>query len=142
MWLLLVLPVPPHASLMTGRMAGLMRALNPTVLVMAVTEPLTWDNAMELVRGNNRVLDTSDNPRTRYLINSACVLAEMDPKKASTTKGIIGRGVGPILLVSVSAMGTKGKLTVYNHWGRRGVLPMPIPQAQPYESKNRFFCYR
>ena len=97
-----------------------MRALNPTVSMTAVTETLTWDNAMELVRGNNRVLDTSDNPRTRYLINSACVLAEMDPKTASTTKGIIGRGVGPILLVSVSAMGTKGKLTVYNHWGRRG----------------------
>ena len=28
-----------------------MRALNPTALVTAVTEPFTWDNAMELVRG-------------------------------------------------------------------------------------------
>ena len=30
-----------------------MRALNPTVSVTAVTEPLTWDNAMELVRDND-----------------------------------------------------------------------------------------
>ena len=41
-----------------------MRALNPTALVMTVTEPLTWDNGMELVRGNNWVVDTSNNPCT------------------------------------------------------------------------------
>ena len=41
-----------------------MRALNPTILVTAVMEPLTWDNAMELVRGNNCVVDTSNNPCT------------------------------------------------------------------------------
>ena len=53
-----------------------MRALNPTVLVTAVTELLTWDNAIELVRGNDCVVDASNNPRTRYLINNAYVLAE------------------------------------------------------------------
>ena len=41
-----------------------MRALNPTVLVKAVTGPLTWYNTMELVRGNDCVVETSDNPRT------------------------------------------------------------------------------
>ena len=41
-----------------------MRDLNPTLLVTAVTEPLTWDNTMELVRGNDYVVETSDNPHT------------------------------------------------------------------------------
>ena len=38
-----------------------MRDLNPTVLVMAVTEPLNWGNAMELMRGNNCVVDIKNN---------------------------------------------------------------------------------
>ena len=52
-----------------------MRSLNPTVLVTDVTEPLPWDNSMDLVRVNDCVVDTSDNTRTRYLINDACTLA-------------------------------------------------------------------
>ena len=66
-----------------------MRPLNPTVLVTAVTEPLTWDNAMELVRGTDCAVDTSDNPRTRYLMNDACVLVERELKTVSTA----GEGV-------------------------------------------------
>ena len=53
-----------------------MRDLNPTVLVTAVLEPLTWDNAMELVRGTDCVVDTSNNPCMRQLINYACILTE------------------------------------------------------------------
>ena len=41
------------------------RGLNPAVSVMAMTETLTWCNAMDLVRGNNCAVDTSDNPFTR-----------------------------------------------------------------------------
>ena len=41
-----------------------MRALNRTVYVKAVTEPLTQDNDMELVRGNECVVDINDNPCT------------------------------------------------------------------------------
>ena len=89
---------------------NVMRALNPTVLVTSVTEPLTWDNAMELVRGDDCVVDARDNPRTRYLINGACVLAGRDPKSAAMTNGVSGRGGGPTLLVRCSAMGTEGHL--------------------------------
>ena len=53
-----------------------MRALNPNVSVTSVMEPITWDKAMELVRGNDCMVDTSNNPHTRYLINDACVLVE------------------------------------------------------------------
>jgi len=69
-------------------------ALNPTVSCTAVTEPLTSNNALRLVSDHDLVIDACDNPKTRYLINDACVLA--------------GRR-----LVSGSAMGTEGQLTVY-----------------------------
>ena len=75
---------------------------------------------MEIVRGNNCVVETNDNPRTRYLINNTCVLAERDPKMAAMTNRVSGRVGGPILLVSGSAMGTDMQLRVYNHWGRGG----------------------
>ena len=94
-----------------------MRSLNPSVSVTAVTEPLTWDNAMELLRGNDCVVDASDNPRMRYLINDACVLAGRELKMAAITNGVSGRGGDPIPLVSGSAMGTDRQLKVYNHWG-------------------------
>ena len=51
-----------------------MRSLNPTALVTAVTEPLTWYKDMELVRGNDCVVDIRNNACTCYLINGACVL--------------------------------------------------------------------
>ena len=60
-----------------------MRDLNPTLLVTAMTETLTWDNAMELVRSNDFVVDNRNNPCTGYLINYACILAERAPKTAS-----------------------------------------------------------
>ena len=120
-----------------------MRSVNPTLLVTPMTEPLTWDSAMELVRGNKCVMDAINNPRTHYLINDACVMEGGEPKMAEMTNGVSGRGGGPIPLVSGSAMGIKGQLTVYNHSeGGGGVIPMPLPQSQPFGSEKRFFCYR
>ena len=89
-----------------------MRDLNPTVSVTAVMEPLTWDNTMELVRVNNFVVDASNNSRMWYLINDTCVLAGREPKMAAMANGVSGRGGGPLPLVSGSAMGTDGQLTV------------------------------
>ena len=94
-----------------------MRELRPNVLVTSVIEPLTWDSAMEIVRGNECVADISNNPHTQYLINNACPMVEMETKKATTTNSVSGRGGDPIPLVSGSAMGTEGKITVYKHNG-------------------------
>ena len=71
-----------------------LKALNPTVQIQTITEPLTSDNALDLVSGHDLVVDACDNPRTRYLVNDACVQARC-------------------VLVSGSAMGTEGQLTVY-----------------------------
>jgi adenylyltransferase/sulfurtransferase len=70
--------------------------LNPTIECIPVRTPLTYDNALQLVSKHDCVVDASDNPQTRYLINDACVLAGKP-------------------LVSGSAIGTEGQLTVYNY---------------------------
>lgn len=51
---------------------------------------------MKLITKHDCIVDASDNPQTRYLINDACVL-------------------GGKPLVSGSAMGIEGQLTVYNY---------------------------
>lgn len=71
-------------------------ALNPEIELEAVTCPMTHSNALDLVRGCDLAVDATDNSRTWYVLNDACVLA--------------GR-----TLVSESTMGAEGQLTVYNH---------------------------
>jgi adenylyltransferase/sulfurtransferase len=48
--------------------------LNPHVHVETFSARLTSENAMEVLRGFDIVVDGSDNFPTRYLINDACVL--------------------------------------------------------------------
>jgi sulfur-carrier protein adenylyltransferase/sulfurtransferase len=50
--------------------------LNPTVQIEAHGGRLNADNAMELIRRYDVVVDCSDNFRTKYLINDAAVLAQ------------------------------------------------------------------
>lgn len=51
-------------------------ALNPDVSVIAHTERLTVDNAMNIISDYDLVADGSDNFATRFLINDACYLAK------------------------------------------------------------------
>src|SRR6266498_827401 len=53
-----------------------LRALNPFITIEPRAERFTRDNALELVRSVDVVLDGSDNFATRYLVNDACVLAD------------------------------------------------------------------
>ncbi|EQC35996.1 hypothetical protein SDRG_06736 [Saprolegnia diclina VS20] len=59
---------------------------------------LTAANAAELVRSYDVVVDASDNVATRYLVNDVCVLEEKP-------------------LVSGSALGLEGQVTVYHYKG-------------------------
>ena len=72
------------------------KSLNPTIECVAVETALTHENALEIISRHDVIIDASDNPRTRYLINDACVLSGKP-------------------LISGSAMGTEGQLTVYNY---------------------------
>jgi adenylyltransferase/sulfurtransferase len=51
------------------------KRINPTVRVELHATRLDADNALELIRGYDVVVDCSDNFRTKYLINDAAVLA-------------------------------------------------------------------
>lgn len=88
--------------------------LNPTIQCRAYPIELGHDNVMELVQQYDCVVDCSDNPKTRYLINDACVLANKP-------------------LVSGSAVGVEGQLTVYNHKDGpcyRCLYPQPSATSQ------------
>ena len=52
-----------------------LRAMNPAIRCEVHPCRLTMENALDLVRHYDVVLDGSDNFPTRYLINDACVLA-------------------------------------------------------------------
>ena len=51
-------------------------AINPAVQVETHATPFNADNALELIRRHDIVVDCSDNFRTKYLINDAAVLAQ------------------------------------------------------------------
>jgi sulfur-carrier protein adenylyltransferase/sulfurtransferase len=53
-----------------------LRSLNPFITIEPRAERFTRNNALDLVRSVQVVLDGSDNFATRYLVNDACVLAD------------------------------------------------------------------
>ncbi|VDM66307.1 unnamed protein product [Strongylus vulgaris] len=89
--------------------------LNSTVNVTTHNFLLNKDCALNVVRPYNIVVDCSDNPATRYLVNDACVILKKP-------------------LVSGSALRWEGQLTVYNYVnaaGERGpcyrcLFPTPV----------------
>jgi adenylyltransferase/sulfurtransferase len=52
--------------------ADRLRDLNPDVKVIPHNEPISSDNALEIIQGYDIVLNGSDNFPTRYLVNDAC----------------------------------------------------------------------
>jgi adenylyltransferase/sulfurtransferase len=93
-----------------------MKMLNPTVQCTAVTDMLTFENAMELVSVHDCVVDACDNPQTRYILNDACILNGKP-------------------LVSGSAMGSEGQLTVYGYKDSACYRCL-YPKANPVEGNK------
>ena len=54
--------------------AARLRAMNPNVDIVVHDVRLTRDNALDILRDADVVLDGTDNFPTRYLVNDACVL--------------------------------------------------------------------
>ncbi|BEI80545.1 hypothetical protein CcaverHIS002_0110740 [Cutaneotrichosporon cavernicola] len=71
-----------------------LKAINPHPTLNPVTEPLTPANALTILRDHDLVLDCTDRPYTRYLINDACVRLSLP-------------------LVSGAALGAAGQWAVY-----------------------------
>ena len=106
-----------------------MSALNPTLSITALQTVMDSSNVMELVQRHDLVVDASDNPATRYLLNDACVLSNKT-------------------LVSGSAMGTEGQLTVYNYRPMENTIDSSSETASTNnndknaQKDNRTACYR
>ena len=91
--------------------ADRLRDLNPDVKVIAHREPITSDNALEIIKGYDIVLNGSDNFPTRYLVNDACQF--------------LGKP-----LVDASIFMFEGQVTVY----------MPKNNAYGYEAGPCYRC--
>jgi adenylyltransferase and sulfurtransferase len=85
------------------------RQLNPTIRCEAIVDTLTHSNAMELLDKYDVLVDATDNPLTRYLINDAAILL-------SRSKGHGGK-CGRVSVVFASAVATEAQLTVFVHEG-------------------------
>jgi adenylyltransferase/sulfurtransferase len=73
-----------------------LESLNSTIKCIAYAVRLTSANALDIIKLYDVIVDCTDNVPTRYLINDACVLANKP-------------------LVSGSAIGLEGQLTVYHY---------------------------
>lgn len=51
-----------------------LKDLNPDISIIAYTEKLTYQNALELFKNYDIIVDGSDNFETRYLVNDACII--------------------------------------------------------------------
>ena len=73
-----------------------MKKLNPSIQYTPIQDVFTYDNALDIISKYKAdcVVDACDNPQTRYVCNDVCILSK-------------------IPLISGSAMGTEGQLTVY-----------------------------
>ena len=72
-----------------------LRSLNSNVVYEGMNEKLCHDNVLQVLEGADVVVDATDNFRARYLLCDACFLQQ-------------------IPLVSGSAVGFEGQITVYN----------------------------
>lgn len=70
------------------------------------TQPFIPANAVRLVGGYDLVVDASDNPATRYLLNDACVLLPSLLPEGGSRR----RGRGRVPLVSGAAVGAEGQV--------------------------------
>lgn len=97
------------------------REFNPEVKTIAYKVHFTSENAMEIMKPYDLVLDCTDNVVSRYLINDACVLSNKP-------------------LVSGSALRMEGQVTVYHLTPEtpcyRCMFPEPPPKAAQGSCSN------
>ncbi len=54
--------------------ANAAKRINPYITAVPIAEAMSAGNARQLMRGQDLVLDCTDNPLTRYLVSDAAVL--------------------------------------------------------------------
>jgi adenylyltransferase/sulfurtransferase len=115
-------------------------ALNPTIECVCHPLELDHDNALDILGRYDVVVDATDNPRTRYLINDACSLLARERGRRRRAlcddDGAAENGGGgrtEIPVVFASAVGAEAQITVFVHGGGGG-------EHEP--DRRRGGCYR
>ncbi len=103
--------------------AGRLGALNPHVIIEPHASRLDTDNAAEVVRGYDLVLDGTDSFETRFAVNAACY-AEGKP----LVSGAIGRWSGQLALFEAGL--TRGRSLGERKPCYRCLVPEIPPDAE------------
>ncbi len=94
-----------YTSSDTGKSKSLLAAerlnhINPDIKIIPLNERLTCENALDMLRNYDLVLDGSDNFSTRYLVNDACLIRGIPLISGSILRfegqfTVVGLGNGP-----------------------------------------------
>ncbi len=114
-------------------------AMNPEVQVLTYGEPLTSQNALEIFKGYDVILDGTDNFPTRYLVNDACVLLGIPNAYGSIFRfegqaSVFGAKDGPCYRCLYPEPPPPGLVPSCAEGGVLGVLPGIIGMIQATEA--------
>lgn len=114
-------------------------ALNPHVTVRTHAAHLTSDNALELFREYDVILDGTDNYATRYLINDACVLLGRPDVSASVFRfegqiSVFGAKGGPCYRCLYPTPPPPGLVPSCGEGGVLGIVPGVVGTLQATEA--------
>lgn len=116
-----------------------MRAINPNVDAIAFDVELTRDNALDILRDFHIILDGTDNFRTRYLVNDACVLLGLPNVYASVLRfdgqvTVLSTPTGPCYRCLYPTPPPPGSVPSCAEAGVLGVLPGLVGMLQATEA--------
>ncbi|QLG44776.1 molybdopterin-synthase adenylyltransferase MoeB [Costertonia aggregata] len=112
--------------------------INPEIVIVKHDEPLTTQNAMEIISGYDIVADGTDNFETRYLVNDACILLGKPNVYGSVYRfegqaSIFGATNGPCYRCLYPDPPAPGVIPSCGEAGVLGVLPGVIGTIQATE---------
>ncbi|MEW5914847.1 MAG: molybdopterin-synthase adenylyltransferase MoeB [Gemmatimonadota bacterium] len=115
------------------------RAINPHVRVVPFDSELARDNALEILRNFDLVVDGTDNFRTRYLVNDACVLLGIPNVYASVLRfdgqiSVLAAPNGPCYRCLYPTAPPPGSVPSCAEAGVLGVLPGLLGMLQATEA--------
>jgi adenylyltransferase/sulfurtransferase len=126
-------------KLKTASAAELMREINPTIDLRIHDTSLRSDNALELLRDYDIVIDGTDNFPTRYLVNDACALLDKPNVYGSIFRfegqaTVFWASRGPCYRCSYPEPPEAGTVPSCAEGGVLGVLPGVIGTIQATEA--------
>ena len=96
---------------------SVLEKLNPLITVIAFEEKLTTENAAQILRNFDVIVDGCDNFETRYLVNDTCVA--------------LGKS-----LVYGSILKFEGQMAVFNHRGNKNLRDLFPEPPNPKDVPN------